>query len=154
MSYLAELLVAQYLTTGGEVFISPQYDVKFNKENKTGGSAPDFVAIDLKRREIVVVEVTTGHRCKALVERIQKRQTRWYDVIEPEFQRLFSPLNFQPPRVLAFVRGDCIDDCRAAVSAPDVHFMTLEEVASPWLYWDSRVGKPLPGYRGDPPATP
>ena len=37
-----ENLVELYVTRGGKVFVSPQYDVEYDKERNEGGARPTF----------------------------------------------------------------------------------------------------------------
>ena len=62
MEAAAEALVAQYLATGGDVFLSPQFTIAFDKEQPIGGSCPDFVALDFNKREIVVLRSAQPRR--------------------------------------------------------------------------------------------
>ncbi len=54
-----ESLVELYLTRGGKVFVSPQYDVAYDKNEREGGACPDILALDMKEKEVVVVEVSS-----------------------------------------------------------------------------------------------
>jgi hypothetical protein len=55
-----ESLVELYLTRGGRVFISPQYDVAYNKNEREGGACPDILALDTEKKEVVVVEISSA----------------------------------------------------------------------------------------------
>lgn len=57
----AESNAATYLTLDGKVFIAPQFAIAYDKELKNGGSCPDFVALDLPKKEIIIVGYQKPH---------------------------------------------------------------------------------------------
>lgn len=60
-----ESLVMSYLASQG-LFLSPQFSIKDGDEE---WSCPDFVALDFRKREIQVVEVTTSYNVKGLIQK-------------------------------------------------------------------------------------
>ncbi len=70
--------IATFLTLDGHVFLAPQYNVAFDRDLNEGGACPDFVVLDLRRREVIVVEVTYAANLKPLFGRIKQRATSWY----------------------------------------------------------------------------
>ena len=56
-----ESLIQDFLTLGGSVFVSPQFNVAWDKEAAHGGASPDFVALDFVKKHVVIVEMTTAY---------------------------------------------------------------------------------------------
>src|SRR6266446_641048 len=90
-----ELAVLEFLTCDLQVFICPQFDV---------GKCPDFVALDFRRNEIVMVEVTAGSASGNIRSIIRDRQTRWYGPVRQHFVNW--PIAEWPIRFLGFVRQE------------------------------------------------
>jgi hypothetical protein len=136
-----EGLIALFLTQGGRVFISPQYDVAYSKEQLDGGACPDFVALDMTNREVVIVEVTTASNLRALFDRVKARETRWFN---PIVRRLIEDdvvtLNWKK-RFLGFVREEAAAAANAEFATDsDVYFVGLERAAFSFAYWKERAG--------------
>jgi hypothetical protein len=142
-----EGLVELYLTRGGQVFLSPQYDIPYSKEERDGGSCPDFVALDFGAKEIVVVEVTSAANLKSLYEKVEQRQTRWFEPIRRRLEDEVPVVNGWPIRFLGFVRSKLVDEANTKFSsAGDALFFALEEASFSYVYWTARE-KGLPGAR-------
>ncbi len=138
--------VATFLTLDGHVFLAPQYNIAFNREENEGGSCPDFVALDLKLREVVVVEVTAAANMNSLFGRIRERETRWYGPIGRKMRELgVVDDSWKPCRFLGFIRKANIDLAkRTFASEADVAFWALENATFLWAYWDQRMQLGLP----------
>jgi hypothetical protein len=79
METIFEQLLATYLTLDGKdgkVFIIPQYEISM--PGSGWKSYPDFVALDFGKRDVVVVKVTTGGSVAAIVDRVKKRDSQWF----------------------------------------------------------------------------
>jgi hypothetical protein len=141
-----ELAIATYLTVDGQVFLAPQYNVAFDPTFNEGGSCPDFVALDLKHREVVVVEVSYAANWKPVAERAKQRQGRWYRPIGRKLRELgIIDDSWNGPRFLGFVRRANVEAANASfASEADVIFCAIEDATFPWLYWDERVKNGLP----------
>ncbi len=138
--------IATYLTLDGHVFLAPQYNVAYDRELNEGGSWPDFVALDLKLREIIIVEVTTAANMRPLIERIRQRATRWYGPIGRKMSEI-GVVNdsWKSPRFLGFIRKPNLSLARKTFEAePDVAFWAIEDATFLWSYWDERMTKGLP----------
>lgn len=138
-----EALVERFLTCDGKVFVAPQYDIRWNREAKTGGDCPDFVAIDESRspREVVVVEVTTAADPTSLKSKILAREPNWFAPLRARFG--------SNPRVIAFVRRPLVAEATKwaemhAIPRGEVCFFPLEDATFPWDYWDRRIADGLP----------
>lgn len=142
----AEQAVATYLTLDGHVFIAPQYNIAYDKTLDEGGCVPDFVAIDLKLREIVIVEVSVAADMKPLIRRIEKRQTRWYGPVERRLKKIFAvDGDWKSPRFIGFVRAANVALMQKRFFGDgDVAFKAIEETSHSWNYWDERLANGLP----------
>ena len=138
--------IATYLTLDGHVFLAPQYNVAYDRELNEGGACPDFVALDLKLREVVIVEVTTAANIQPLISRIEQREARWYSPIRRKMKEI-GVVNddWKPTRFLGFVRNRNLSFIRKSFeSASDVSFWAIEDATFLWSYWDERMTKGLP----------
>ncbi len=145
-----EALVGNYLTCGGAVFISPQFSVPWDKEQKDGGSCPDFVALDFEKKQVVVVEVTTAADISSLLAKIPQRKANWFDPIERKL-RSTGAIPVDPTmkpqwefRFLGIVRDKVLANARHTFEGvSDVTFHPLEEAVLGYAYFDTRA-KGLP----------
>ena len=104
MSYYEDS-IATYLTLDGHVFLAPQYNVAYDRELNEGGACLDFVALDLKLREVIIVEVTTAANMQPLIGRIEQRETRWYGPIRRKMKEVgVVDDTWKSTRFLGFIR--------------------------------------------------
>ena len=138
--------IATYLTLDGHVFLAPQYNVAYDRELNEGGTCPDFVALDLKLREVVIVEVTTAANIQPLIGRIEQRETRWYNPIRRKMKEVgVVDDSWKTTRFLGFVRSQNLSLMRNRFeSSSDVSFWAIEDATFLWNYWDDRMTKGLP----------
>ena len=138
--------IATYLTLDGHVFIAPQYNIAYDRDLDEGGSCPDFVALDLKLREVVIVEVTAGADLKPLFGRIKQRETRWYGPIRRKLQEVGAIADdWRPTRFLGFIRHDGLELANRTFSSDaDVAFCAIEQATFLWKYWTERIQHGLP----------
>ena len=137
--------IATFLTLDGHVFIAPQYTIAYDRELQEGGTCPDFVALDLKLREVVIVEVTTAANMTRSIENIGQRVARWYGPIERKMKELGVVDDSWKPRFLGFVRSHNLPLMRRKFeAASDVAFWAIEDATFLWSYWDERMKKGLP----------
>jgi hypothetical protein len=138
--------IATYLTIDGQVFIAPQYDIKW--EMNEGGTCPDFIALDFSCREVVVVEVTTAANWPPLAERVRARESRWFSPISRRLTDLKVIDADWNIRFLGFVRKDATEMIAKQFLPPDsVTFYAIEDAIILWRYWDDRMKGGLPGNR-------
>lgn len=141
----SESNVATYLTLDGKVFIAPQFTIAYDKKLQEGGACPDFVALDLPKKEIVIVEVSEAANIKNLMDRVRERESRWYKPARRvlEHNHVIDE-TWSKPRFLGVIRNDALQTARQAFSDdPDVAFIAVEQVAFSWKYWDQRMEKGL-----------
>ena len=134
-----ESLVELYLTRGGKVFVSPQYDIAYDKEAQEGGACPDILALDMEKREVVVVEVSSASDLKKLFDRVEQRMTRWFFPIQRRLERDRVIDAEWKIRFLGFVRETMVDKAKAKFAyEADVCFFPLEKAAFSFAYWTER----------------
>jgi hypothetical protein len=134
-----EALVGSYLTRGGSVFISPQFNIPWNKDAGEGGAVPDFVALDFEMREILVVEVTTADALGGLVTKIKNRHQHWYPPVWEQLKQLGVIDERWKSRFLGFVREARLPEAkRAFPGSNDVSFYPLEHALLEYAYSDER----------------
>ena len=138
--------IATYLTLDGHVFLAPQYIIAYDCELNEGGSCPDFVALDFKCCEVIIVEVTSATNAQPLIGRIEQRETRWYSPIQRKMKEVgVLDDSWKQIRFLGFVRRHHLLPLRKRFeSASDVVFWAIEDATFPWSYWDERMTKGLP----------
>ena len=138
--------IATFLTLDGHVFLAPQYNIAFDRTLNDGGATPDFVAIDLKLREVVVVEVTAASDPKSLICRVNERQLRWYNPIMRKMKELgVVDESWSAPRFLGFIRRNNLETFRRSFqTSADVAFWAIEDATFLWEYWDTRMKTGLP----------
>ena len=128
-----------YLTRGGKVFVSPQYDIAFDKEAQDGGACPDIVALDMGTREVVIVEVSSAANLKAFRDRVRERQTRWFAPIRRRLEADRVIDREWNIRFLGFIRKTMIGKAKADFADDaDVCFLPLEQAAFSFAYWTER----------------
>jgi hypothetical protein len=138
--------IATYLTLDGHVFLAPQYNVAYDRELNEGGSCPDFVALDLKAREVIIVEVSSASNMLPLIKRIEEREQQWYNPIRRKMKEVgVVDDSWKPTRFLGFVRRSNLSFARKTFEAAgDVAFWAIEDANFLWDYWDSRMKNGLP----------
>jgi hypothetical protein len=143
LEHLLEPLIERFLCLGGSVFVAPQFQVDYVKATNDGGACPDFLALDLERSELVVVEVNGGSDIKNFAERVEQRETRWFTPIKRRFietKILGSSWNV---RFLGIVRGNNPNNVQKLETKfakdGDVTFFPLERAILAHEYWDTRI---------------
>ena len=138
--------IATYLTLDGHVFLAPQYNVAYSRELNEGGACPDFVALDLKHREVIIVEVTAAANLESLFGRIRQRETRWYNPVRRKLEEIgVVDGGWKPTRFLGFVRNPNLLLAKTTFSLEaDVAFWAIEDATFLWSYWDQRMANRLP----------
>jgi hypothetical protein len=140
MEALAEQVIGMYLTRGGKVFIIPQYSIPA-PGYKADWSCPDFVALDFKKREVLVVEVASGANIDPITTKARDRQKQWFDLLRAKLKADGVVDETWPMRFLGFVRKQNLEKARARLEGQaDVTFFAIEDATFPWEYWESRQG--------------
>lgn len=131
---LFESLVMNYLATEG-LFLSPQFSVS---EENGEWSCPDFVALNFRAREIQVIEVSTAYNIRALFEKIENREEKWFCKLIPQLLARGIPVADWTAVVRVFIRRDRHDFMRAKFGqCPDVRIEVLEDMAFRWQWpWE------------------
>ncbi|SER58378.1 hypothetical protein SAMN05216548_12713 [Faunimonas pinastri] len=135
-----ESLVELYLTRGGKVFVSPQYDVPYDKDALDGGACPDILALDFEHKDVLVVEVSSAAGLTSLFGRVAERESRWFAPIRRRLQADKIIDTAWSLRFLGFVRESNVDHANRKFTAQaDVLFVALESAAFSFAYWDKRA---------------
>jgi hypothetical protein len=138
MEMIAEQVVQAFLVQGGEVFVSPGYNIAKNGKE---WSCPDFVALDFGKREVVVVEVTTAYDIESLIQKVENRREQWFVPLRAQLDADKIAEGWKM-RFLGFVRKERLERAkRDFIGMPEVTFTTIEESAFSWEYWDRRKGE-------------
>ena len=130
---LCEHLVMQFLTKDAHRFLSPQYSIR----GDTGGewSCPDFVALDFHEKVVSIVEVSSAHKPRSLVSRVQKRDKQWIALLKDQLTANRVVDETWSYRVEVFIREDAEASFRKAIGdPPDVHVHVLEKLGTPWQW--------------------
>jgi hypothetical protein len=136
-----ESLIELYLTRGGRIFVSPQYDVAYDTTTREGGSCPDIVALDIVEKEVVVVEVSSAWDLGPLYQKVEDRNTRWFNPIVRRLQsdKIIDP-TWKRPRFMGFVRKDRLEASKRKFQGQDdVCFVAIEDAAFSFAYWTDRA---------------
>lgn len=138
MSLLYELNVFEFLTCDRQVFVCPQFDV--------GNKCPDFCALDLRRSEIVIVEVSARSAPATISSRVINREHDWYC---PSYDHLKSTFTGDwPIRFLGFVRKEICEKLTAKFTdSKDVTFYPLQSAMMLHEFWERRREHGLPDKR-------
>src|ERR1700730_9838667 len=132
-------VVELYRTRGGKVIASHQYDIACDNEARDGGSCQEIVKLDMERKEVVIVEMTSAPDLRGLFDEITERQKHWFTPIRRslESDRLID--SSWKIRFLGVVRETLVDSANAKFAgATDVHFFALERSAFSFAYWKER----------------
>lgn len=123
------------------LFISPEYELR-----GPGGtwSRPDFVALDFRSKQVIIVEVSVAASPRGLLARVRDREKQWYARLEDQLRK-----------------GNVIDDSWGAFKVElytrdqakaiferelqgkkDVEICTLEKFGLPWQRdWSAKAKK-------------
>jgi hypothetical protein len=106
------------------------------KDQDTGGewSCPDFVALDFRRKEVSVVEVSSGYDIGALAEKVKNKELQWLEKLKLQLIRNEvidgTRWNFS---VKIFIRRDRYEAFKNKIGPLDkVHTVPLEDLGFPW----------------------
>ena len=137
-----EQAVMEYISGPSDRFLNAQFTIPY--DGTTGGSCPDFVALDFSDTTAYVIEVTTTADCKGLVGRVRERETRWFTPLKRRLQTLIPPLRKWDLHVTLFVRDEQLETAKRAVSEfPDVSVISLSKALFSWNWdWQAETGSP------------
>ena len=154
MSALLEDMVGQYLSCNGAAFVCPQFAIKHDLASGCGGSEPDFVVLDFRNKDLVVVEVSGASSIGGLLGKVDARERQWFESVKRRLIVDGAITDEWHPRFLGFVRRACVKLAEERFKgAGDVTFVALEDVAFGWEYWDRRqLGLPGRPQAAPPPA--
>ena len=133
-------LVELYRTLGGNVLASHQHDIAYDKEARDDGwSYPTNVTVDMERKEVVIVEMTSAADLRCLFDKVTGRQKHWFMPIRHSLESDHTIDSSWKIRFLGVVREILVDGANAKFEgATDVHFSALEKAAFSFAYWAER----------------
>jgi hypothetical protein len=121
-------LVELYPTRGDKALASQVYD-----------TYPDIIALDMKCKEVVVIEITSAADLRGLFDKITERQKNWFPSIRHRLESDHTIDSSWKIRFLGVVRETLVDSANAEFAgATDVHFFALEKAAFSFAYWAER----------------
>jgi len=128
---LYEQLVTWYLTKDRHVFVSPQYSIRGEKGE---WACPDVVALDFRRRTVIVAEVSTGWRTKALLEKVKNREAQWIEKLRTQLLSLNVIDDAWTFEVWVFVREHAVKQFEevGVIGGTPVRVHPLEKLGNPW----------------------
>jgi len=122
-------LVELYPTRGGNVFASHQYDIAY----------PDVVTLDMKCKEVVIIEMTNAADLRGLFDKVAERQKNWFTPIRRSLESDHTIDSSWKIRFLGVVRETLVDSANVKFAgATDVRFFALEKAAFSFAYWAER----------------
>ncbi|HTX15693.1 MAG TPA: hypothetical protein VMD77_10390 [Candidatus Baltobacteraceae bacterium] len=127
-----ESLVLRYLTLDPKVFVRWQHSIK----GPDGGewSCPDFVAIDVPNKRLIVVEVSSAWDITGLIDKVNRCDDQWFTPLEEQVKDIL-PAGSWKREVQIFVRHDSLQRFGShLLKHPSVAIETkcLEDVSFPW----------------------
>ena len=128
------------LIRGGKDFASHQHDIAYDKEARDDdGSCPANVTLDMERKEVVIVEMTSAADLRCLFAKVTGREKHWYTPIRHSLESDHTIDSSWKIRFLGVVREILVDSANAKFAgAKDVHFFALEKAAFSFAYWTER----------------
>ena len=128
------------LIRGGKDFASHQHDIAYDKEAPDDdGSCPANVTLDMERKEVVIVEMTSAADLRGLFAKVTGREKHWYTPIRHSLESDHIIDSSWKIRFLGVVREILVDSANAKFAgAKDVHFFALEKAAFSFAYWTER----------------
>jgi hypothetical protein len=118
-----------YPIRGGKIFASHQYDIAY----------PENVTLDMKCKEVVIIEMTSAADLRGLFDKITERQKHWFTPIRRNLESDNTIDSSWKIRFLGVVREILVDGANAKFAgATDVHFFALEKAAFSFAYWAER----------------
>jgi hypothetical protein len=136
-----EAAVASYITTDQHLFISPQYVLDLNEKR----IEPDLLALDVKKKRIYIVEVSSASGYKKISDKIVNVYRKYFKEIKEYL--LHNNIITQEWKlgIWAFVRKENIPKLRESVGdSKEICITPIEDTFS-WDYFDDRWDGKAPG---------
>lgn len=143
-----------YLTLDGRAFMAPQYSISADTQKVSDWSCPDYVVLDFRHKQIVVIEETTASRPVKLIGKVIDRGAQWYTRLASFLvQQEIVPANWHI-RCLLIMRSEVIERYKTQfTNQPDVDFLALEDCSFPWKFYENRMKHGIHGYESVSPLT-
>ena len=136
-----EQAIMQYIATDRSTLVVPQYDLE------SGFASFDFLAINLKRKIIYMVEVSSAANLARLLGKINEAFEPGRHVEKLKHQlEIESPSQFTswPIRGAMFIRREKVQKFRdrlTHVAKDMVDVFAIQDCVFPWDYWGRIVGE-------------
>lgn len=133
-----EELAMLHLTRTKNVFLIPQYDID------NGWSCPDFLAIDLLKKRVMIVEVSSAASPDALINRIKNKDKQWMIKLKEELSRFCNTIDFSSWDYIirVYIREICEHKFKN-FKANDFEIRTFEKIGFSWnpSYYDENLNE-------------
>jgi hypothetical protein len=126
-----EAMVLRYLTATPNVFVRWQQSIP-DPEGKEW-SCPDFVAIDIAKKRIFVVEVSSAYDIRGLIRKANRCDHQWLDLLRKQFDGIGFISAERSCEVEVFARKDAINRFGSELQNQIVKLRKLESIGFPWL---------------------
>ena len=136
-----EQAIMQYIVTDHSTLVMPQYDLE------SGWASFDFLAINLKRKIVYMVEVSSAANLTPLQGKINeafepgRHAERLKRQLETESPGQFSSW---PIRAAVFIRNDKMEkfrDLLTPIAKDSVDVFAIQDCLFHWEYWKRIVGE-------------
>ena len=135
-----EEIVMNYLVRNGDTFVSPQFNVK-SMQDKVW-SCPDFVALNVPKKVVSVVEVSVKSGIKGLVQRVNDRNNHWIEKLRNQLIHNHVVDERWTYQVHVFIRKDQIEYFERNVADREgVIVEVIEDVCFSWspTWWEKKL---------------
>ncbi len=140
MEHVYEDLVCWRITRDPLIFASRQYNIGGNH------SCPDMVALNLRNKEVWIVEVSTNSAPKDLAHRINDRDEHWIVKLKEMLIQGNSPVDESWRFIVkAFVKRDAETGLKrmlGGIIPPNVEVHIIEDLgflwSDDWWEWDKK----------------
>lgn len=143
-----------YLTLDGQAFIAPEYSIWTDSRQISDWSCPDFVVLDFRHKQLVIVEETTASRPAKLIGKIWDRGEQWYNRLSRYMvEHKITPENWHIRCLIVLRSTLCQKYKNQFIKEPDVSFLALENCTFPWEFHDQRIKQGIFGNERVSPMT-
>jgi hypothetical protein len=126
MNYLEEIAMS-HLTKVLKCFIVPQYEILYGKGSVW--SCPDFVVLDFTNKKLAVVEVTGGTKTKGLLDKINNRNTQYFDKLIPQLTERGVHIESWDQEIWVYIRSS---NSHLFAGKKNVRCFTFEDIGYTW----------------------
>jgi hypothetical protein len=139
-----EEAVMWYLAAGGKRFVAPQYSIPAPDGKEW--SCPDFIVLDIEKRIVFVVEVSTHANPVGLARKVLDRKKQWIDPLKEHLKGINQELGSWKYQAVVFLRSEAVERFDRRIGTPnDVAVISIEDTCFAWKWeWQGmRPNTPL-----------